>query len=504
MGRKPRHLWPYSDRFAAVSGYVSSEGPGRRYTGCVAYSAVVTTGIYCLPSCAGRPRPEHVKEYALAAAAEAAGFRACLRCRPYRAAEPVSWAGPELVCRAVQLILAGALDGGSESELGARLGVSARHLRRLFSAHVGVTPDELARSRRAHFARRVLDDTDLPIADVAYASGFGSVRQLNRACRESFRASPRELRTRRRRGDRLVADGGLCLRMPFRAPFDWPAMLAYFAPRAIPGVENVADGVYRRTIEVDGDAGVIELMSPGPAGPGAAEPIDHLILRAHLPHWEGLIHLVARARRIMGLDDDYAEASERLRTDDVLGPLLASRPGLRVPGAWDPFETGVRAIVGQQVTVAGATRLTGRIVERFGTRVAGLSAMGLTHTFPTPQTLANGDLAGVGLTPAREEAVKAFARSVAAGKVRFDRSVGLGELVSSLTAIPGFGPWTANYLALRIGEPDAFPAADLGLRRAVNPADPPSARSLLELSTRWTPWRALAATYLWTASTTAG
>ncbi|MBO0691813.1 MAG: DNA-3-methyladenine glycosylase 2 family protein [Acidimicrobiaceae bacterium] len=485
-----------------MSGYVSQHRFCCGYTGPVTYSAVVTTGIYCLPTCTARPRPENVQQYALAAAAEAAGFRACLRCRPYRAVEPVDWAGPELVCRAVQLILGGALDGGTEAELGARLGVSARHLRRLFGAQVGVTPDELARSRRAHFARRLLDDTDLPVADVAFASGFGSIRQLNRACLDVFRAPPGELRARRRKSDRLVADGGLCLRMPLRPPFDAPAMLAYFAPRAIPGVEAVTGGVYRRTIDVDGDTGVIELMAPGSASSGP-EPLDHIVLRAHLPHWEGLIHLVERARRIMGLDTDYPEATERLAADDVLGPLVATRPGLRVPGAWDPFETGVRAIVGQQVTVAGASRLTGRIVERFGRPVAGLSQMGLTHTFPTAADLADGDLDGLGLTPTRQEAVRAFARSIATGKVRLDRSVGLEELIGSLTAIPGVGPWTANYLALRLGEPDAFPAADLGLRRGVNPADPPGGAALARMSLRWAPWRALAATHLWAAASAA-
>lgn len=466
------------------------------------YSAVVTTGIYCLPSCAGRPRPQNVKEYELAAAAEAAGFRACLRCRPYRAAESVSWAGPELVCRAVQLVLGGALDGGTESELGARLGVSARHLRRLFSIHLGVTPDRLARSRRAHFARRVLDDTDLGIAEVAFASGFGSIRQLNRACRDVFHAAPRELRARRRKSDRLVADGGLSLRLPFRAPLDWTATLAYFAPRAIPGVESVAGGGYRRTIDVDGDTGVIEVLPPGSAGSGVPSSFDHLILRVHLPHWEGLIHLVERARRMVGLDTDYPEALEKLAADDVVGPAVAARPGLRVPGAWDGFEIGVRAIVGQQVTVAGASRLTGRIVERFGRPVTGLSELGLSHIFPTPAALADGDLDGLGLIGTRQRAVRAFARSIAAGQVRLDRSVGLDELIASLTAVPGVGPWTAHYLALRLGEPDAFPAADLGLRRGVNPADPPSAAALGQMSLRWAPWRALAARHLWAAAST--
>src|SRR5918996_447954 len=201
------------------------------------FSAVVTTGIYCRPDCSARPKPENVRAFGTAAAAEAAGYRACLRCRPYRSPQTAGWSGPELVCRAVQLILDGALDEGNETELGGRLGVSARNLRRMFQKHLGVTPDGLARSARAHFARRLLDDTDLPVTDVAFAAGFGSVRQLHRACHDVFRAGPSDLRAGRRASDRLAADGGLRLRLPFRGPLDWPALLAYFAARAIPGVE---------------------------------------------------------------------------------------------------------------------------------------------------------------------------------------------------------------------------------------------------------------------------
>jgi AraC family transcriptional regulator of adaptative response / DNA-3-methyladenine glycosylase II len=454
------------------------------------FSAVATTRIYCRPGCGGRRNPENVREFSLAAAAEAAGYRACLRCRPYRTEAPVSWAGPELVCRAVQLILAGALDGRSEHQLGARLGISARHLRRLFGEHLGVTPDRLARSRRAHFARRLLDDTDLTVADIAFAAGFGSVRQLNRACREVFRAAPLELRARRRAGDRLVADGGLALRLAFRPPLDWDAMLGYFAARAIAGVEHVSGGVYRRTVAVDGDVGVLELSPGGP---------DHLVLRAHLPHWEGLIHLAQRARRIFNLDADVEAATGYLSPDPILGPLLRCRPGLRAPGAWDPFETGVRAIVGQQVSVAGASTLTARIVARHGTPVPGLRALGLTHRFPSPAALAGADLDGLGLTSSRAAAVNAFARAVSDDAVRLDRGSRLDELLASITAVPGLGPWTAQYLALRLGEPDAFPATDLGIRRSLTRAvgRPLASREAERLSAPWSPWRAHAAVHLW-------
>ena len=453
-----------------------------------AFSAVVTTGIYCRPGCAGRPRRDHVREFGLAAAAEAAGFRACLRCRPYRSAHVVSWSGPELVCRAVQLIIDGALDDGTEAALGARLGVSGRHLRRLFTAHLGVTPDGLARSRRAHFARRLLDDTDLTVTDIAFASGFGSIRQLNRALREVFRASPRELRARRHASDRLVADGGLALRLPFSGPLEWDAMLAYLAPRAIPGIECVAGDTYRRSVVIDAHPGVLELF---PHDDG------HLVLQAHLPHWEDLMHIVDRARRIPNLDIDMDEPNGCLAGDPTIGPLVHARPGLRPPGTWDPFENAVRAIIGQQVTIAGATTIAGRLVQQLGTPVPGLGQLGLTHTFPSAETIAGADLSELGLTPARAQSIRAFAQAVLDDSVRLDRSVELDQLIASITAIPGLGPWTAHYIALRLGEPDAFPATDLGLRQAFSQLRPRTTATLAQLAEHWRPWRAFAATHLW-------
>jgi AraC family transcriptional regulator, regulatory protein of adaptative response / DNA-3-methyladenine glycosylase II len=456
-----------------------------------AVSAVVTTGIYCLPWCSAKPRAENVRTYACAAAAEADGYRACLRCRPYRSPQPVTWNGPEFVCRAVQLILDGALDRASEAELGARLGVSARHLRRLFIAHLGVTPDGLARSARAHFARRLLDDTDLTITEVAFAAGFGSLRQFNRACQEIFHASPRALRARRRKADRLVADGGLALRLPHRGLLDWEATATYLAARAVPGVEHVEGHTYRRTISVGGDPGVLELL------PGGS---DYLVLRAHLPHWEELVHVVQRARRIPNLDLDLDEAARKLAGDPTLGPLIRARPGLRPPGTWDPFETGVRAIIGQQISVRAANTIGGRLVERHGRAVRGLRSLGLTHSFPTAETLAEAGLDGLGLTRTRGRAIRAFARAVADDVIRLDRSVSLERLVDSICAIEGLGPWTAHYLALRLGEADAWPNTDLGIQRALLRGGEDAVATLSEgLAERWRPWRALAAIHLWTA-----
>jgi AraC family transcriptional regulator, regulatory protein of adaptative response / DNA-3-methyladenine glycosylase II len=456
-----------------------------------AFGAVVTTGIYCRPGCSASPRAENVRRFALAAAAEAAGYRACLRCRPYRWPHSATWSAPELVCRAVRLILDGALDKGTEAELGERLGISARHLRRLFVTHLGVTPDGLARSARVHFARRLLDDTDLTITEIAFAVGFGSLRQFNRACQEVFRESPRGLRARRRKADRLVADGGLLLRLPFRGPLDWTALLTYFAARAIQGVEHVTESTYRRTIVIGGDPGVLELAPNGD---------NELLLRAHLPHWEELVHLVQRARRIASLDFDLDEASRQLVRDPIIGPLLSVRPGLRPPGTWDPFETGVRAIIGQQVKLAGASTIAGRLVERLGTPVPGLEKLGLSYTFPSPATLVEADLSGLGLTTPRAEAIRAFAQAVIHDQIRLDRSISLDRFVAAITAVDGLGSWTAQYLALRLGEPDACPTTDLALKRALPRHDPNTAATLSTLAERWRPWRALAATHLWLAA----
>ena len=469
------------------------------------YSAVVTTGIYCRPDCSARPDAANVRSYASAAAAEAAGFRACLRCRPYRstsAGGPISATATELVCRATHLISEGALDERTEADLAALVGVSGRHLRRLFIEHVGATPDGLARSRRTHFARRLLDDTDLTVTDIAYASGFGSARQLHRACLEVFQAAPTDLRARRRKADRLptddlATDGGLTLRLPVEGPLDWALLLGYFARRAVAGVEHVADGVYRRTIVVDGDPGVIELRD---GGPGV------VLLTVHLPTVAGLIHVVERARRIFALDRDPREANAVLADDPVLGAQVAARPGLRVPGTWDPLETGVRAIVGQQVSVAGASTVMGRIVERVGTPVPGLVPFGLRHTFPDAGTLARADLTAIGMPGARATAITAFAAAVDKGEVPLDGRLGLDDLVEALCSVRGLGPWTAHYLALRMGESDAFPVGDLGLRRAAAPvgSGPLSAAELATRSEPWRPHRGLAALRLWLSEDQSG
>lgn len=343
-----------------------------------AVGAVLTTGIYCRDDCPGRPLPANTTRYPSAAAAEAAGYRACHRCRPYRQEIRASAGMPELVCRAVRLIADGALDGATDISLAGRLGVSPRHLRRMFLQHAGVTPDQLARSRRAHFARRLLDDTDLRIADVAFAAGFGSVRQLNRVLAEVFHGTPRELRARRRVTDRLQADGGLAIRLVHDKPLDFAAALRHLSVRATPGVEAVCDGSYRRTIRVDHDPGMIEISRRSPT---------ELLLVAHLPRLDGLIHHVRRARRIFALDD------------------LAE-------GGWDPFEGGVHDIVRDGVPDATRARtVMGDLAGRFGAVVPGLAPAGLTRMFPQPDVLAAADLDALPIPGATVHALRSFAHA---------------------------------------------------------------------------------------------
>jgi len=420
----------------------------------VTFSAVRTTGIYCRPGCGARPRADNVRTFEMAAAAEAAGYRACLRCRPYRVGGPLPQDASELVCRGVQLIIAGVLDTGTEADLAARLGFSARHLRRLFVEQLGATPDQLARSRRAHFARRLLDDTELDIVDVAFASGFGSVRQFNDAMRTIFRATPRELRARRRRTDRLVTDGGLVVRLPFREPYDWPQILAVLERRAIAGVESVTDGVYRRSIALDGSPGVLELAAGGP---------DHLLLRAHLPYWEGLIHVVERAARIAGVDDEVDAGRSHLAGAPSIAARVTNRPGLRLPAPWSGFEAALSVVAGPDETAA--------LVRRLGEPVAGLGGE-LTHLFPSPAAVAG----------ATTGAVRALALAAEPGDFLLDGRVEPADL----DFLPADD---VEAIALRLGHRDAFPAARL------RPALDALGISAAETAT-WQPWRGLATTYL--------
>lgn len=462
---------------------------GRILEGMVAFTAVRTTGIYCRPGCSARPHRDNTRLFDIAAAAEAEGFRPCLRCRPYRAAPPAFMSGPDIVCRGVGMILDGFLDSSTEGDMADHLGVSSRHLRRLFRDHVGVTPNELAKSSRAHFARRLLDDTDLTVTEITFAAGFGSVRQMNRVVREIFRSSPTELRAKRRKADRLVADGGLPLRLPFDGPLDWQAIIRHLMPRTIPGVEHITDSSYRRTVMIDGDPGILEI-----------EPMDHqhLVVVAHLPHWEGLIHIARRASAIFGLTAPTDAARDHLRDDPVLGSLVDQFPGVRVPGTWDPFETAVLAMVGQERSQPKARAVAGQLARRHGRFIPGLSELGLTHVFPDAEALANQSLSGIDVSDEVRQSIRQLSRAMANGEAILDSSREIDDLIASLRAIPGLKEETAQYIAWRLGLHDAFPITPAECRdltqRSMGDREPSDVSP-----EEWQPWRSMATAYLRTA-----
>jgi AraC family transcriptional regulator of adaptative response / DNA-3-methyladenine glycosylase II len=465
------------------------------------FVAVRTTGIYCRPICpAPTPKLRNVVFYACAAAAEQAGFRPCRRCRPDTAPGTPAWLGTSaVVSRALRLIRAGALDGGDVGALAARVGVGPRQLRRLFDQHLGASPAAVARAQRAHFARALIDQTALPMTQVAFAAGYQSVRQFNHAVRAIFQASPRSLR---RPGQRAAPnavrpapagapDGSLCIRLAYRPPLDWPLLLQFLAARAVPGVEVVDARSYRRTLRIADRPALVHV-----------EALDRepcLLLRVGAADGAALLPVVEAARRAFDLAADPDRIAAHLGADPLLRGLVARRPGLRVPGAWDPFEVAVRGILGQQVSVRGATTLAGRLAAAYGERVD-LGA-GLTHLFPRPAALADADVAAIGIPRARAETIRALARAVADGALALDAGRGLADAVRRLTALPGVGAWTAQYIAMRaLGEPDAFPAGDLGVRKALgNGAGPLSERAALQAAEPWRPWRAYAVIHLWLA-----
>ncbi|HVO13497.1 MAG TPA: AlkA N-terminal domain-containing protein [Vicinamibacteria bacterium] len=468
------------------------------------FVGVTSTGIYCRPVCpASTPRAAHVRYFPTAAAASDAGFRPCLRCRPEAAPGTPAWLGTSAVVRrALALIENGALDSHSVEELAARLGIGPRHLHRLFVAHLGAPPLVVAQTRRLQFAKRLIDETRLSMTDIAFASGFGSLRRFNAAFRATYDRPPLALR---RLGP---ADGGpreraIVLRLPLRPPYDLERLLAFLAARALAGVERVERDAYARTLALPTGPAVVEVRRAGSGGgrQGAGGP-EALELHVEGVPATALFRLTAEARRVFDLGADPWLIETAFRDDPLLGPLVQRHPGLRVCGAWDPFECAVRAVLGQQVSVAAGRTLAARLVERAGTRLPA-PRRGLTHLFPSPAALAACDLDGLGLTSARAAAVRALACAVVEG--RLDLCGEAETVVERLRALPGFGDWTAQYLALRaLGEPDAFPSSDLVLRRAAAGGGRPSTpRELVARAEAWRPWRAYAVFHLWNAAATA-
>ena len=464
---------------------------GRFFTG------VRTTGIYCRPICPARtPRRENVTFYPTAAAAQEAGYRPCLRCRPETSPARGAWHGTSnTVSRALMLIDDGALDEGSVADLAARLGVGERQLCRLFRRHLGASPVAVAQTRRVHLARQLIAETDLAMTEVALAAGYGSLRRFNDTFRRLFGRPPSALRRRRAAPTGAAPGSAMTLRLAYRPPYDWDAMLGFLGARAIPGVERVAGDAYTRTIALDGAFGTVA-VTPDPRA-------SCLVAAVRFPRVSALPEILARLRRIFDLAADPLAIAAQLGEDPAMAPLVAARPGLRVPGAWDGFELAVRAILGQQITVAGATRLAGKLAAAYGTKlVPELAGPGLTHAFPRPERIARADLATLGMPGARARALSAMAAACVTDPLLFATGESLESGIERLVALPGIGKWTASYIAMRaLREPDAFPDADIGLMRALADADGarPGAAELRARAEAWRPWRAYAALHLWTA-----
>jgi len=464
------------------------------------FVGVRTTGIYCRPICPARtPKRENCTFFASAAAAQEAGFRPCLRCRPEKSPDLATWRGTSnTVSRALALIAEGALDGDAASveRLAERVGVGERQLRRLFREHLGASPVSVAQTRRVLFAKQLVHETRMTMTQVALASGFGSVRRFNETFRALYRRPPRELRRGAARfaEDAGAPGSGIVLTLSYEPPYDWDAMLEFLSFRAIRGMEQVAGGVYRRTVAIGDAHGTIAV---------ARRPGAHaLAATIRFPRVETLWLIVARIRRVFDLGADVSTIGAHLAQDPVLAPLLAARPGLRVPGGWDGFELAVRAILGQQISVGGARTLAARLVERYGEPLHGSDpGDALRFVFPTPERLAGADLASLGMPRTRAAALGALARAAADDPRLFGTAQSLDAAIARLRALPGVGEWTAQYIALRaLREPDAFPAADVGLLRALCDAQGrrPTPLALLARAGAWRPWRAYAAQHLWT------
>jgi AraC family transcriptional regulator of adaptative response / DNA-3-methyladenine glycosylase II len=450
------------------------------------FIGVKSTRIYCRPICPVRTAKEkNVRYFPTAAAAAEAGFRPCLRCRPESSPGTPAWLGTSTtVSRALRLISESALEDAGVDALAARLGIGARQLRRLFLRHLGATPIAVAKTRRLHFAKKLIDETNLPMGRIARAAGFGSVRRFNAAFRQTYKRTPSQIRRFAHLATTQPANEYL-FRLHFRPPFHWPALLEFLRRRAIPGVEAVEQDSYSRTISLNGDAGTLRVS--------LAESIDAVEVRITFPESRWLFLIIERVRHMFDLGADPNEIAARLHLDPLLADRVESMPGLRVAGCWDGFELAVRAILGQQISVEGASTLAGRLARTFGEPIIAPSP--LTHLFPLAEVLAQANVASIGLPESRAETIRSLACAVCEGQISFDSVVNVEEFQARLRELPGIGDWTAQYVAMRaLGDPDAFPAGDLGLLRAAAISD---RRELVRRAEGWRPWRAYAAMYLW-------
>ncbi|WP_038494234.1 AlkA N-terminal domain-containing protein [Collimonas arenae] len=465
------------------------------------FIAVKTTGIYCRPICPARTaKSENVLFFASAAAAQEAGFRPCLRCRPEAAPDSGAWRGvsntgvSHAVARALALIEMGALDEAGMDALADRLGLGERQLRRLFVQHVGASPVTVAQTRRVLLAKQLIHETRMPFTEIAFAAGFGSVRRFNEVFHGLYQRPPSALRRSAQPEQSAGAQGEVTLLLRYRPPYDWPAMLAFFKARAINGLELVSDSSYSRSICLDGVQGTVLVQQ------GAGHALQATI---RFPRLASLPAIIARLRRMFDLAADPQAINQQLSADPLMAALTAARSGLRLPGAWDGFELAMRAVLGQQITVAGAIRLAAKLVAQHGEALREQCAdrPGLSHVFPQPAHVALADLALLGMPKSRAATLSAIAAALVADPQLLDGRASLGEAVQKMCELPGIGDWTAHYIALRhLREPDAFPAADVALMNAIalhEGGTRPNAKELAIRAEAWRPWRAYAAQHLW-------
>ncbi|MGI8558288.1 MAG: AlkA N-terminal domain-containing protein [Solirubrobacteraceae bacterium] len=453
-------------------------------------TAVVTTGIYCRPSCPVRPpKASNMRFYPSAASAQQAGFRACKRCRPDASPGSPQWnERADIVARAMRLISDGLVEREGVDGLAAQLGYSARQIERHLHAELGAGPLAIARAQRAQTARVLIETTSLPMAEVALAAGFGSVRSFNATVQDVFAASPTELRRRAVRGATPAPPGTLNLRLPFRRPLCPENLFGHLAATAVPGVEEWRSGAYRRTLRLPHGSGIVAL-SPR---------VDHIGCRLAVSDLRDLATATSRCRWLLDLDADPIAVDEQLSADPLLAPLLARDPGRRVPRTVDPAEFAVRAVLGQQVSTAAARTHASRLVSAHGDAIDDPGG-GLTHLFPDPATLAGIDPTTLALPRSRRGTLAALVAALTAGDLSLGPAAAWEKTRRQLRSLAGFGPWTVETIAMRaLGDPDAFPAGDLGVRKAAQELGLPStARALVNATERWRPWRAYAVQHLW-------